>query len=575
MTLSAPSDPISTTQADVGALTGGAPMSPRADALLPSNLLGDEPVGSDPGMGNIASSLFTGINPNLFSGLGPAGLPFDPLAHGSPSPVSSGSRSASIFSSPRDSLNNLQETDRISAHSANVPLTQAGPSDGPQSASRKLSGLFSFTRQRGKTLADDPPVLGTLKLGQSQSFPRNLEQGLDPIGTRRRRLSHTGGWANPMTSLFPRSTGTGNDTTDAASARIPTSRRSGFPDFFASSRLNPANFGKLGKTGLGDLGSGYNQFSPRHDPIEPALFGTLRGDSSSPRPSSTYSFENQLPRPSTDSQPFGWPAPDKSGLRGSPLGPDWSSPQPWSHSQSRRPSIQYGSTSNLSLGAAAAESDVLEVPHEMPRPLQAPIGTRPSSSQRPVTPKLNPAAPSFKTLFSKKAEKEKDKDKEKVKESEIPNDKEIEATPEESSPPDSRRSKDSRSIATATSMGESYDSLERTPSGTPSETPGQKETFIQKITRKSSSSKFNIPWKDKLSKKGEPSTPGEIDEDASSEGQLGKSVDSVSTTPSGDKGNRTSLSFNFMRKSKKPDKSASESSEKANETGDEEMEEDV
>jgi hypothetical protein len=216
-------------------------------------------------------------------------------------------------------------------------------------------------------------------------------------------------------------------------------------------------------------------------------------------------------------------------------------------------------------------SDIIESPDEVKRPLQAPIGTRPQSSQRPATPKLNPAAPAFKLFSSKKTEKDKSKKKDSEKPPEI--------TPEDTSPPDSRRSRDSRSITTA----ESHDQLERTPSGTPSEgVAGQKETFIQKITRKSSSSKFNIPWKEKLSKKGEPSTPGEIDEDETSvnDAQLGKSVDGVST-PSADKEKdkektavRPSLSFmNFsvMRKSKKTDKTASESSEKASETGDEEM----
>jgi hypothetical protein len=151
-------------------------------------------------------------------------------------------------------------------------------------------------------------------------------------------------------------------------------------------------------------------------------------------------------------------------------------------------------------------------------------------------------------------------------------DKTPEINPEDASPPDSRRSRDSRSITTA----ESHDPLERTPSGTPSDpVAGPKETLMQKITRKSSSSKFNIPWKDKVAKKGEPSTPGEIDEDEAntSDAQLGKSVESVATTPSGDKGKekagRTSLSFrNFtIRKPKKVDTAASEASE----TGGEEL----
>ena len=84
---------------------------------------------------------------------------------------------------------------------------------------------------------------------------------------------------------------------------------------------------------------------------------------------------------------------------------------------------------------------------------------------------------------------------------------------------------------------------------------------MQKITRKSSSSKFNVPWsKDRaggglFSKRaGEPSTPGEIDEDTSSEGLLGKSVESPGGTLQQEKFGRTSLSWpNIRRKSRKGD----------------------
>jgi hypothetical protein len=136
----------------------------------------------------------------------------------------------------------------------------------------------------------------------------------------------------------------------------------------------------------------------------------------------------------------------------------------------------------------------------------------------------------------------------------------------------SRRSKDSRSIRT--SAAESRESLERVSSATPSEIANPKESFIQKITRKGSSGKFNMPWKDRaglFSKKGDAASQGDIDEDGGTEIHLGKSFESaVSSTPSADKPpSKGSLSFSFMRKSRK-DKAASECSEKASETGDEE-----
>jgi hypothetical protein len=175
-------------------------------------------------------------------------------------------------------------------------------------------------------------------------------------------------------------------------------------------------------------------------------------------------------------------------------------------------------------------------------------------------------------LFSKKSEKGKNK------EMGVGKSKDCDSNPEENSPPEARRSKDSRSIPT-TSAAESYESLERTSSGTPSETVNLKESFIQKITRKGSSSKFNISWKDRsglFSKKGDPSVQGDIDEDVVPEAQFGRIADSaISTTAVGDKSSKGSLGFGFMRKSKKVDKAASESSGRASEAGDEEALEDI
>lgn len=95
---------------------------------------------------------------------------------------------------------------------------------------------------------------------------------------------------------------------------------------------------------------------------------------------------------------------------------------------------------------------------------------------------------------------------------------------------------------------------------------------MQKITRKSSSGKFNVPWgkeRGLFSKRaGEPSTPGDFDEDASSENQLGKSVESSGSTPQQEKSGRSSLSWpNIRRKSKKGDQALTE---KGSEFGDDE-----
>ncbi|KAM5452768.1 hypothetical protein MaudCBS49596_003074 [Microsporum audouinii] len=552
MTIPDPTDETSPLRTDIE----NPPMSPRADALLPSDLLGDEEqsIGEEPEITPFPTS-------------GAPAAPFEGLLPNSPSPPSSGSDPTSIFASPHGSSNNLHDSDRNSGQG--VISGSQPPPNGAQSASRRLSGLFGFNRQRGKTMADGPPLLGTLKPGQSQSFPRNLDEDLDPIGTRRRRLSYTTNWANPMTTLFPRNN-TSHLTGDSSSDRIPAGRRAMFPSFFTSARHGSGVPTDHSQPPLNspDASKGYNQFSPRHDPIDPSILRTVRRNSLSPRPSSTYSFENALPRPTMENQPFGWPSFDKAGSSGH----DWISPTAWSRNQSRRPSIQVGSTGHLPLGLPT-ELEYHEAPYEPQRPIQAPIGTRPPSSHRPVTPKLNPAAPSFTTLFSKKLDRPKSKD------SDPPKSRGNESTQDEMSPPASRRSKDSRSIRTTTT--ESHESLEQVPSSTPSESVSTKESFIQKLTRKGSSSKFNMPWKDRgslFSKKGDSSGQNEIDGDGSSEMQLGKSNESaisLSGDKPGDKTSKGSLGFGFIRKSKKADKAPSESSGIASEAGDESMSEDT
>jgi hypothetical protein len=569
MTLVTPGEEPVMTPEEADVLTGGAPMSPRADALLPSNLLGDESADDEaadettlPGQPPATESRqmpFLSIRPSSLIG----------DVQGSPSPVSSSSQS---FSSPRESLTNALDPDRRSLQSGHISAEQPDVAENPQSASRKLTTLFSFSRQRGKTLADGPPPLGSLKQGESQSFPRNFDS-VDALAAQRRRRGYSGNWAFPMTNLLPRASvgATGGKSSDPA--RLATSRGR-FP--------NP--FSGLGKSSAST--PAYDPFATRSDSFDASIGGGLRGDALSSRPSSMYSFDN-LPRPSTESQFHAWALHDRSNLRGSPLAPDWSVSQTWSRSQSRQPSVQYGSTSNLSLGGRIDE-DFLEPSRETQRPLQAPIGTRPTSSQRPLTPKLNPAAPSFTTqFFARRADKNKEKAKLKAGEKGTP-----ELGPEDASPPDSHQSRDTQSLATNGSTAESRDSLERTASGQsggiPVETTPSKENFIQKlITRKSSSGKFGS-YKGPFSfKKGEPSTPGELEEDGTAgDPQGAKNAEGTATTPMADKeerpkGSKSSLSWSFMgrkRKGPKEDLAASEvseSSERASETGDDDIAQEI
>lgn len=546
-----PLEQVGSPPKDLDASTDGGAISPAANDLLPSNLFRDEDFLARYVPDNATGyESLNSMSLEPLSGQGthnPETIPYGPHT-----PASSSSRAGSLFSSPHDSLHNLQnhqsltdsfiESDRQPIGStAGAFRPVVATESNPLAASRIASLFTTFNRQRGKSNTHESPSLGTLKQGQSQSFPRNLEAGvLDPIGSRRRRGSY-GNWANPVAGLLNRSLG---------------------------SNVSPEDNGLIiARTGSGRR-SRLNMFGSKFDVAESSTFPDKLSTS---RPSSTYSYDADLGRPSNDSQGLGRPFPDGILNRSSLLGTAWSANSgPWSRVPSRRPSVQHGpSTSNLSLGSTPLETE--SYPGTLAKHVseQLPIGTRPSSSHQPLTPKLNPAAPTFKTLFgrgdskkSTKADKTIDKILEKSKEKEHERVEGEEADPpfEDSSPPNPRLSRDAQSVNTAASLADSHDSLDRSTSGTPSEAlngGGPKETLMQKITRKSSSSKFNVPWGKERSglfskRGGEPSTPDEINECVPIEGQLSGSVDSVGSVSQQDRGSRTTLSWpNIRRKSKK------------------------
>ncbi|RPA97544.1 hypothetical protein L873DRAFT_1771076 [Choiromyces venosus 120613-1] len=257
---------------------GGAPMSPTANSLLPSNLFAFEDSPPSP---KGSASLFED-GQSRHSGI-------DPLGFMAPqSPMSSGSVSTSHVSSPRSSFHRIPMFPNMSSdgnqgdgeRGNNISpigsgLGQLGSSEEESiSGGRRFVKLFSggFNRQRGKTIPlDGGPLLGSLKPNESHSFPKSPDPpGLDPIGTRRRSGSY-GSWTTGLEFLH------GGRRKPLERADSTNSRRSGF-----------------------------NHFSPSFDPIEP---GKLFDATVSPRPSSIASFDNLLPAPSSDvSAAFGWPA---------------------------------------------------------------------------------------------------------------------------------------------------------------------------------------------------------------------------------------------------------------------------
>ncbi|KAJ5725361.1 Fibronectin type III [Penicillium malachiteum] len=144
MTLPGLADPPEIMRSDAETAFSNPQMSPRADALLPSDLLGDEESPEFPRP--IGRARFATMDSNI-------GL--DSFGHGPVSPTSSGSRPGSIFASPMENLNR-QDSD-------SQPGQLSTAEEAPKSASRRLSGIFGFHRPRGKTLADEPPHAGDLE----------------------------------------------------------------------------------------------------------------------------------------------------------------------------------------------------------------------------------------------------------------------------------------------------------------------------------------------------------------------------------------------------------------------------
>ncbi|KAK5121104.1 hypothetical protein LTR85_005588 [Meristemomyces frigidus] len=506
MTIIGPTNELSMSDEDRERLTGGAPMSPGAGAeLLPADLFSNEGdnrhsperiVQPLPGLGSL---------PGLPGLPGPTSLPAQAYEHPGPgpaSPASASSRSPSFLASPQASQNNLHlgspehlmDSDRRSI----ISNRSNRATSGSVATGSRFSSMFGI-KPRTKTMsADEGPALGK---AQSHSMPRQ-DQGIPGLdsATRKRNSSISG---TVFGADLPTHDGASDAPTESPVASSSTASRRkafGMPSIFSRDKHE--------SSGGGWPSSFTNSFGRRPG---------------SPRPGSTHS--NELPRPSMDSSRWGvdtWPSGDATaGARSSPLsfGPGWTTPAPQqprlygSRHPSRRPSVQYGASGPPEDIMEDSDSDALDPDSE---PQLAPIGTKPSKKAQEkqpdmeedqqansgATPKLNPAAKDFKSFFGIKS---------KEKPSALGSS--SHATPtslrdfaDDESPPNSRKSRDARSMTTTESSiaGESArtsNDLARTPSYSNSDATGPspmigslgKESFMQKITRKSSSGKFGLP----------------------------------------------------------------------------------
>lgn len=257
----------------------------------------------------------------------------------------------------------------------------------------------------------------------------------------------------------------------------------------------------------------------------------------------------------------------------------WSPPNEgrWqSRNPSRRPSI-HGSPSALETTLASAEDEILDEddlldPQTSPSQVGV-IGSRPPSHRASMSQRLNPAAPTFMAhIFGKDREKdpnpEKEKGKGKEKERHRDKSKERRKVKElsapsiefhstlDDSPSDSRISRDGHSVHTLVSVSESHESLnlDTTASNSTTDmTPSSykdPENVVKKLFRKGSSSKFSLSsrlGKDSgLFKKGPGSATyseknlsaehrssiGDLDDQGEDVSQMGRSFDSMTSSPS-------------------------------------------
>ncbi|EFX03446.1 fibronectin type 3 domain containing protein [Grosmannia clavigera kw1407] len=486
------------------ALTAGAPLSPSATSLLPSNIFADDdasdpadlvhrmgpfvpvhtespdPLGSHDGSGNNNGSDLA--NGNSSSNGSSNDNVISTNTNDPQSPASS-SRSMSILSSPRDSSQHLpfsvygvDSTDGRPPQSGRLP-SPTMPAVHGQAPAHPRFGIFTFPRSRGaRALDGDGPALGSLKHGQSQSFPRQGEDA--ELGNKSRRISLSS-W-----SVFNR---------NSAGPEIMDSQFS---------------------AGAGMIKPGFSARSlfPFASRTNSSIFADR--DASSPRPASVASTD--MPRPSTDSGSI-WGPPGLEGGGGSLSKSSrlWPSETAWpSRNPSRRPSI-HGSPSALKTNLASAEDEILDE-EELLNPETSPsqvgvIGSRPPAADKKASSlgkALNPAAPTFMaSIFRTKSERGKDKVKDKTRSRDKDRDRDETAAPEtpslaiEETQPSKRLSRDGHSLRTQTSVSESRESLDYTISNTASEpnsvavlssSKDSSEHTLLKLFKKESTSKLSF-----------------------------------------------------------------------------------
>ncbi|PHH91492.1 hypothetical protein CDD83_221 [Cordyceps sp. RAO-2017] len=500
--MDAAADGANELQADMESKGAGGPLSPSAQDLLPSNIF-EESEDAE----HVESR-----------------SPFAPETkaageEGPQSPASS-NMSFNLISSPHGSANHLPFPQFVEQGDGMSLNAHSSPPTVPATNHSFTNFLLALQRSRGAKAADaGGPPIGSLKSAQSQSFPSAADDGEDS----RRKM------------ILPAWIDRGSMAPDGISSGAPatTSRP------LSALRLNA------------------HKGSP--------VMAVADRDGERSRPASIASADR--PRPSTDSS-WIWGAPgDPVALQQKNRLWSLGGEGRWqSRSNSRRPSLQGSNVLTTTLASADDEilgEDELSNPQTMPSQVGV-IGSRPPGPSKLHGQRLNPAAPTFMANFFTRKDRDKDRGKDRAKEDKGKG-KEVmipaaEATPSgDDSPSGSRASRDTHSVYTRTSVSESRESLQFDPAGmgtaaelnSPSASSlKDPEKVVRKLFRKGSSSKFSLSSRlgkeTGLFKKG-PGSAGNSDRNASAEHRsstgdlddagddiavLGRSFDSVASSPS-------------------------------------------
>ncbi|KAK4555958.1 hypothetical protein LTR86_007178 [Recurvomyces mirabilis] len=456
--------------------------------------------------------------------------------------------------SPENTFPSMDPDRRSIRSTRSTRAGTAGALGGIPAASSRFSGLFGI-KQRTKTASagSSGGDLDGLALGkaQSHSMPRQ-DQSIPGLleSQIRKRNSSISGITGPNSEL----SGLGDGSSDVLMGeqqvqnQVSRFRAFGMGRIFGGDKEGAGGSGGGSGTTTGGWPSGFSR-----RPGSPRPGSTHSNEL--PRPSVDSSRWTDLvaggggARSSPLSFNTSWMLPSTSSSSGSRL---YGSRHP-----SRRPSVQYAASGPPEDIMEDEDSDALSQPdvHGGSRqaPPLAPIGTRPKGKQRDegegdeggagsaaaAAARLNPAAKDFKSFLGIKS-KDKEKEKDKARSAStatmagtsntvpVPSSSLVTPTSYASthrdrdnmdydtgSPPESRKSRsDARSMTTTTTESSLADSnelagghlsdLARTPSYSnasdgvaPSPLIGSgslgKESFMQKISRKSSSGKFSLP----------------------------------------------------------------------------------